>query len=314
MLVYYADEFVLPLPAGHRFPMAKYARLRARLLAEGIVYGHEMTVPEPAAAADLLRAHAAAYIEAVIDGRLEPPALRRLGFPWSPQLVERARRSVGGTLAACRTALAYGVGVNLAGGTHHAFADRGEGYCVFNDAAVAARTVRQSDGVGRVVIIDCDVHQGNGTAAILRDDPHVLTYSIHGARNFPFRKESSDVDVPLPDGTGDADYLRALRQTLLPLLDRAGAELAVYVSGADPWHGDRLGRLALSKQGLRARDRLVLDACGERDLPIAVTMAGGYAVDIDDTVDIHLGTVEVALHRQRAAGARRTGTTPQTVG
>lgn len=312
MHVYYADQFVLPLPPGHRFPMAKYALLRERLVEAGIVAAGDMTTPDAADLSDLHLAHDGAYVDRVVRGDLEPAAVRRLGFPWSPELVERARRSVGGTLAACRAALDSGVGINLAGGTHHAFAGRGEGYCVFNDAAVAARVAQTGHGVGRVAVIDCDVHQGNGTASIFRDDATVWTYSIHGARNFPFRKEPGDVDVPLADGTGDAEYLRALGATLLPFLDLSGAELAIYVSGADPWHGDRLGRLALSKEGLQQRDSLVLGACNERGIPVAVTMAGGYASEVEDIVDIHLSTVAIALQRQDAIPARAADPRPRT--
>ncbi len=294
MRIYYSDQFVLPLPPGHRFPMAKYALLRQRVADAALVAKTALLAPPAARDEELLRAHDAAYLARVARGALAPEELRRIGFPWSLQMVERSRRSAGATLAACRAALAEGCGVNLAGGTHHAFRDRGEGYCVFNDAAVAARAMQAEGRVERVVIIDCDVHQGNGTAAILAGDDSVFTFSIHAAKNFPFRKEASDLDVELPDGTGDAAYLEALEPALAEALARSRPELAIYLAGADPWRDDRLGRLALSKPGLLARDRLVLEALRARGVPAAVCMAGGYGRVIEDTVDIHFQTVETA--------------------
>jgi acetoin utilization deacetylase AcuC-like enzyme len=210
-------------------------------------------------------------------------------------MVERSRRSAGATIEACRAALADGVAVSLAGGTHHAFREFGEGYCVFNDSAIAARAMQAEGRVRRVVIVDCDVHQGNGTASILADDPTVFTFSIHGAKNFPLRKEQSDLDIELDPGTGDEAYLDALGRGLTEALDRAGAELAVYLAGADPFEKDRFGTLALTKPGLAARERLVLDRCRIAGLPVAVTMAGGYAPDVNDIVDIHFQTVCAAL-------------------
>jgi acetoin utilization deacetylase AcuC-like enzyme len=280
--------------------MDKYRRLRERVVNEAVVSLAQLEVPPPASDAQLAAAHDIVYVEKVVEGRLEASAVRRIGFPWSPQLVERSRRSVGGTIAACRQALALGVGVNLAGGTHHAFRDRGEGYCVFNDAAVAARVLQAEGAVESVLIVDCDVHQGNGTARIFRDDPTVTTYSIHGARNFPFRKEVSDVDVALDDGAGDAEYLAALSASLPPVLARGEYDLAIYVSGADPFRGDALGRLALSKGGLQQRDRGVLGALAAAGIPAAVVMAGGYARRVDDIVDIHLSTIRTALARGAA--------------
>ena len=217
-------------------------------------------------------------------------------------MVERSLRSTGATIAACRAALTDGLAVNLAGGTHHAFRDRCEGYCVFNDAAVAARVMQAEARATDVLIIDCDVHQGNGTAAIFADDPSVFTLSLHGARNFPFIKPASDLDVPLPDGTGDADYLRHLTDALADALPRSRATLAIYLAGADPFVGDRLGRLALTKEGLAARDHLVLTTCRDANIPVAVTMAGGYAHDIDDIVDIHYTTVALAARLAAAPG------------
>ncbi len=294
MRVFYSDTFVLPLPPGHRFPMEKYALLRARVLAEGIVPPERMHVPEPASVTELARAHTPEYIERVMTGRLSSAELRRIGFPWSPQMVERSRRSAGATIAACRVALQEGVGVNLAGGTHHAFADAGSGYCVFNDAVVAARAMQAEGRVRRVAIIDCDVHQGDGTAAIVRDDPTIFAFSIHGAHNFPFRKQQSDLDIALPDGAGDMVYLDALEQGVRQTLAAARPDLVIYLAGADPYYDDRLGRLSLTKAGLAERDRLVFAYCQAAGAPVAVTMAGGYARQLVDTVDIHAHTVAVA--------------------
>jgi acetoin utilization deacetylase AcuC-like enzyme len=294
---FYCDHFVLSLPEGHRFPMAKYRLLRERVLESGAVRADDLAVPEPASEEEILRVHEPEYLRRVMTGGLDRAELRRIGFPWSPAMVERSRRSAGGTIAACREALAHGVAVNLAGGTHHAFPDHGEGYCVLNDAAIAARAMQAEGRAARVVIIDCDVHQGNGTAAIFRGDPTVFTFSIHGRRNFPFRKQRSDLDVELEDGAGDAEYLPALEEALDHALGHhggAGADLAIYVSGADPHERDRLGRLKLTRDGLRARDRMVLDRCRKAGLPVAVVMAGGYGADVRETVEIHLQTVQEA--------------------
>jgi acetoin utilization deacetylase AcuC-like enzyme len=230
----------------------------------------------------------------VVSGTLTAKEMRRIGFPWSERMVERSRRASGGTLGACLAALEDGFAANLAGGTHHAFADRGEGYCVFNDSVIAARAVRAEGLVERVVVVDTDVHQGNGTAAILGGDASVFTFSIHGAKNFPFRKEESDLDVALPDGADDGEYLDALEGGLEKALDRSGAQLAVYLAGADPFEDDRLGRLCVTREGLAERDRLVLESCRERGIPVAVTMAGGYAREVEDTVDIHFQSIERA--------------------
>jgi acetoin utilization deacetylase AcuC-like enzyme len=299
MKIYYCDHFDLPLPAGHRFPMAKYSRLRERVAASELSATHELVVPESATDEQLLRVHTRDYLERVKNGTLSESAIRRIGFPWSEGMVERSRRSVGGTLAACRSALEDGVAVNLAGGTHHAFSDRGEGFCVFNDAAVAARAMQAEERAERVVILDCDVHQGNGTAAIFADDPTVFTFSIHGANNFPFRKLESDLDVPLPNGTAGASYLYALEGGLAAALKAANADLAIYLAGADPFVRDRYGKLALSHADLLARDRLVFDYCRDRGLPIATVMSGGYAEDIEEIVNIHYGTVGMAARHAR---------------
>ncbi|WP_448336433.1 histone deacetylase family protein [Chloroflexus aurantiacus] len=294
MRAFYSDTFVLPLPPGHRFPMEKYALLRERVLSEGIVTPERLHVPEPASITELCRAHDAHYVERVINGQLTSAEIRRIGFPWSPQMVERSRRSAGATIAACRVALSEGVGVNLAGGTHHAFADAGAGYCVFNDAAVAARAIQAEGRAQRIAIIDCDVHQGDGTAAIFTGDPTVFTFSIHGAHNFPFRKQQSDLDIALPDATGDTAYLDALEWGVRQVFAIARPDLVIYLAGADPYYDDRLGRLSLTKAGLAERDRLVFSYCRAAGVPVAVTMAGGYARQISDTVDIHTHTIAAA--------------------
>ncbi len=275
--------------------MAKYRRLRERLLDTGVISPADLRIPDAAIDDQLQLAHSPDYVRRVTEGRLTPREIRRIGFPWSPQLVERSRRSVGGTIAACATALDRGVGVNLAGGTHHAFADHGEGYCVFNDVAVAIRVHQRERRLRRVLVVDCDVHQGNGTAALFQDDPGVFTFSIHGRHNFPFHKESGDLDIALDDDVADAEYLSALESALVGRLACHEADLVIYVSGADPFSGDRLGRLRLSKKGLAGRDRCVLDWCRDRGLPVAVVMAGGYSAEVADIVDIHSATVALAL-------------------
>ena len=294
MQIFYSDTFVLPLPDGHRFPMEKYALLRERVAASGIVAPADLRLPEPASDADLLRAHHAEYVRRVQSGQLTPQEIRRIGFPWSPGMVERSRRSSGATMAACRAALRDGFAANLAGGTHHAYADHGEGYCVFNDSAVAARAMQAEGRARRVVIVDCDVHQGNGTAAILAGDETIFTFSIHGAKNFPFHKEQSDLDIALDDGAGDQEFLDALDHGLCQSLEQSRADLAIYLAGADPFHDDKLGRLKLTKAGLAERDRMVFEYCQGAGIPVAISMAGGYARDVRDAVDIHFATVRRA--------------------
>jgi acetoin utilization deacetylase AcuC-like enzyme len=294
MLIYYTDHFVLPLPPGHRFPMGKYAALRERV---GAVAASLLREPEAASDEQLARAHDLAYLAAVTTGTLDARACRRLGFPWSPAMVERSRRSAGATIAACHAALADGCGINLAGGTHHAHRAFGEGFCVFNDAAVAARAMQVERGVGRVLIVDLDVHQGDGTAEIFRDDASVFTFSMHGRSNFPFHKECSDLDIDLADDTGDDSYLATLALALPSVVAAFRPQLAIYLAGADPYIGDRLGKLALSKDGLAARDGFVLTLLQHAGIPVAVAMAGGYADLVDDIVDIHFSTVAQALDR-----------------
>lgn len=311
MLAFHSDRFALALPPGHRFPMPKYARLCARVQAE--LPQIELREAPAATDGELALAHTPGYIDAVAAGRLSDAAIRAIGLPWSPALVERARRSVGATVCAARQALRDGVAAQLAGGTHHAHADRGAGFCVFNDTAVAARLMqvemhRLQRRLLRVLVIDLDVHQGDGTAEIFRDDDTVFTLSLHGARNYPARKARSDLDVELPDACADAPYLQALDAALDAVLRRHGAEmpgLAIYLAGADPHEGDRLGRLKLTAHGLAERDQRVFDALRRRAIPVAVTMAGGYGTDIDATVAVHLRTLEQAARSAALWPARR---------
>lgn len=288
MRIFYCDHFVLPLPDDHRFPMEKYSLLRKRVEDAGL---GQLEVPEGADDEMLRLVHETPYVERVRDGRLSADEVRRIGFPWSSSLVERSRRSVGGTVAAARAALADGAAVNLAGGTHHAFPDRGEGFCVFNDVAVASRVVQREAAARRIAILDLDVHQGNGTAVIFSGDPSVFTLSVHGLNNFPIHKESGDLDLGLEDGAGDDAFLDAVERGVTEALSRARADLVFYVAGADPFEGDRLGRLAVSKGGLARRDELVFEACAGAGVPVAVVMSGGYSQSVSDTVDIHFNTV-----------------------
>ncbi len=305
MKLFYADQFVLPLPEGHRFPMQKYRMLRETLAASGVFSPDDFLVPPAATFAELSRAHAPDYIMRVERGELTSQEEKLIGFPWSPEMVERSKRSSGATIAACRAALRDGVAANLAGGTHHAFYDRGEGFCVFNDAAIAARAMQAEGLAQRVLVIDADVHQGNGTAAIAARDASLFTFSIHGARNYPFRREyPSDLDVDLPDGTTDDAYLAALNDALSAIAKRFAPDLVIYLAGADPYEDDRLGRLKLSMAGLRRRDEAVFDWCLARGLPVAIAMAGGYARQIEDTVRVHANTILSA--QQRFANASAT--------
>jgi acetoin utilization deacetylase AcuC-like enzyme len=294
MKIFYADHFVLPLPPGHRFPMSKYRMLRERVMAAGIIPPHELVEPPAATDAQLALAHDPAYVRRVVDGSLDAQEQRRIGFPWSQQMVERSRRSVGATMNAARAALDDGFAANLAGGTHHAYADRGEGYCIFNDVAVAIRWLMREQRVRRAVIFDTDVHQGNGTAAIFRDEPDVFSFSVHGANNFPFRKESSTLDIALPDGSTDADYLAAVGEGLATAFATGRFDIAFYIAGADAHEHDQLGRLRVSAHALAQRDEMVLGACARLGVPVVVVMAGGYGRDVQDTVSIHLNSVLTA--------------------
>ena len=301
MQAFYSDRFVLPLPAGHRFPMQKYQLLRDHLTAE-LPLVQMQQAPE-ASEGELALVHTPDYIQAIADGSVDARILREIGFPWSPAMAARARRSVGGTLAAGRAAMDEGLAANLAGGTHHAYAYKGGGFCVFNDLAVTARvlqmewarTHRHRRSPLQVAIVDLDVHQGNGTASIFQNDSSVFTLSLHGEKNFPFRKEASNLDLALPDGCSDADYLSALEHGLLELEGRFSPDVVLYLAGADPHEGDRLGRLKLSFDGLQARDRRIFDWCFRRRLPCAFAMGGGYGVDIADTVQVQRNTYRIAL-------------------
>ncbi len=321
MKAFYTDQYVLPLPEGHRFPMRKYRLTRDYACAR--VPALELVAPPAASREELALAHTEAYVDTVLNGTLSPREQREIGFPWSPAMVERSRRSVGATIAASRAASVEGIAVNLAGGTHHAYADKGSGFCVFNDVAVATRLMHREQRIAGqaltpVAIIDLDVHQGNGTASILADDAQVFTLSLHGEKNFPFRKEASDLDVGLPDGCDDATYLRALSDALDAMLSRFTPGFVFYLAGADPYGGDRLGRLALSAAGLAARDRRVFqftrermqgqmqEPTRERDLPIVVMMAGGYGRVIEETCAIHAETIAIAAQFAKTFDTRAT--------
>jgi len=295
MRVFYTPRYYADIGAHHIFPIRKFELVRDRLLDEGTLRQEELVEPEPATLENVQLVHTEDYVSRLCNGTLTAKELRRLGMPWSESLVRRSFYAVGGTICAARHALEAGFSSNLAGGTHHAFADRGEGFCVFNDVAIAIRALR-GNLMRRAAVVDCDVHQGNGTAAIFRDEPAVFTFSLHGARNFPFRKETSDLDVTFEDGAGDDEYLAALGEHLPAVLDTHRPDVVFYLAGADPYEGDRLGRLRLTIDGLRTRDRLVFDACRDRGLPVAVVMSGGYAPDVDAIVTIHTNTIREAVH------------------
>jgi len=296
--------------------MAKYSGLRERIVAEGIIAPQDLHEAPAASFEDLRLVHDPAYVDAVANGTLTRDLQRRIGFPWSPEMVERSRRSVGATVAAAGVALDDGVSANLAGGTHHAFADRGEGFCVFNDVAVAARVLQRDPStrfpslraspstpsgsrragrrVRRIAVVDLDVHQGNGTAAIFKGDDSVFTFSMHGEKNFPFQKEAGDLDIGLPDGTGDDEYLSTLRHHLDAVVNGHRPDFVFYLAGADPFEGDRLGRLKMTIDGLRMRDEMVLRTCARAGLPVAISMSGGYAHDVGAVVTIHANTIQAA--------------------
>jgi acetoin utilization deacetylase AcuC-like enzyme len=316
MRLFPSDRYPLPLPAGHRFPAIKYAALRRRLEAHAAAGGpFEFIEPHAATDEELLRVHDRAYVGRVLAGTLSAAEIRRIGFPWSRELVERSLRSTGAAVDAAAAAVADGVAASLAGGTHHAGSDWGEGYCLFNDTAVAAREMQARGVVGRVLILDCDVHQGNGTAQIFAADPSVFTMSIHGARNFPLRKHPGSLDVGLEDGAGDDEYLAALAPAVAESFARSRPDLVLYIAGADPYAGDRIGRLRLSKAGLRERDRLVLEAARQAAAPVAIVCGGGYCTDVEQIVDIHAATMLLAaglagVTPAPAAGAVRAAPPP----
>lgn len=288
------DLFELPLPAGHRFPMEKY-----RLLREAVRHwpGLELSLPPAASDAQLCLAHDPAYVERLCNGGLSNEEMRAIGFPWSEQMVERSRRSTGATIAACETAIdgPIAIAFNLAGGTHHAGYSRGEGFCCFNDSAVAARLMQRQRACRRVLILDCDVHQGNGTAEIFADDPSVVTASIHAQANFPFQKARSDLDIGLEDGAGDMAYLAAIEDALAWADSLDEIDLLIYLAGADPLEADRLGRLRVSEHGLVERDRAVFAWAKANRFPVAVSMAGGYGQPIEQTVRSHMNTIALGL-------------------
>jgi acetoin utilization deacetylase AcuC-like enzyme len=284
--LYYCDHHVFPLPEGHRFPQRKYALVRELLKPPDLF---EFCPAQPAPEAAILRIHDAGYVRAFLDGTLDAGMMRRIGFPWSRELVARTLASVGGTLAATNDALARGWGGNLAGGTHHAFRDQGSGYCVFHDIAIAIEESRARGAISRAAVVDLDVHQGDGTASIYANDPDVLTLSIHGGNNFPFRKQASRIDISLEDHTGDGEYLEKLA-AVLPEVMRFNPGLVFYQSGVDGLHEDRLGRLDLTHEGLRLRDRMVFESCHAAGVPVVITLGGGYAFPIELTSQAHANT------------------------
>lgn len=296
--LFFSERQALLLPEDHRFPASKYPLLLERLSEDGFAHQFELLQAEPASYEHLLFVHTPDYLDRMLGGLMSDREMRRIGFPWSEALVDRARRSVGGTIAACRIALVEGSAANLGGGTHHAYPDHGEGYCVFNDVAVAARIMLNEKLLERIIILDCDVHQGNGTAAVFSNEPGVFTFSIHSSKNFPFHKYTGDLDIALPDKCDDATYLESLEKGLGESLAHARSELAIFIAGADPFEGDRLGRLALTKGGLVERDRLIFSYCSQQGIPVAVVMGGGYAREVEDIVEINMQTLLIAAEFQ----------------
>lgn len=292
--VWSSAKYSFPLPDGHRFPLSKYALLRDSVVADGVVPPECVHDPEPVTRRDLLLVHTADYVDRFTRGGLTAAEVRRLGFPWSEALVERSYRTAGATVEAAHHAMEHGIAMNLAGGTHHAFPDHGEGFCVFNDVAVAIRSLQRDGKIRRAAIVDLDVHQGNGTHAVFAGDERVFTFSMHGARNYPFHKVPGRLDIELADRTGDDEYLATLASSLPRVLSEARPEFVVYLAGADPHERDRLGRLSLSFEALARRDSMVIDQCREVGLPVVITIAGGYGVAIDETVRIHVATARVA--------------------
>jgi acetoin utilization deacetylase AcuC-like enzyme len=294
MRAFYSDRYVIALPEGHQFPIVKYAMIRRLLDAEKTLAACQVSEPLPASRDEILLVHAADYYDRLVAGRLSEREVRRLGLPWSDALVGRSRLAVAGTLAAARAALTDGVGANLGGGTHHAFPDHGEGFCVLNDIAVAIRALRAEGLTRRAAVVDCDVHQGNGTAAIFSSDPEIFTLSLHGEKNYPLLKQQSTVDVALADETEDEEYLGLLSHHLAIVLDRFRPDVVFYQSGVDPYRDDRLGRLSLTFDGLKRRDLMVFRECRARSVPCVITLGGGYARHVADTVEAHCNTVRAA--------------------
>ncbi|HST53898.1 MAG TPA: histone deacetylase [Pyrinomonadaceae bacterium] len=293
MRVFYTPRYYAEIGEGHVFPIRKFELVRDRLIAEGTLSPAELVEPREASISDVLLVHTEDYVMRLRAGALTPRELRRLGLPWSKALVRRSFLAVSGTIGAARSALAEGIGANLAGDTHHAFPDHGEGFCVLNDVAVAVRALRREGLMRRAAIVDLDVHQGNGTASIFAEDADVFTFSMHGAKNYPLFKIPSTLDIELKDGTADAEYLETLARNL-PRVFEHEPDVIFYLGGADPFEGDKLGRLALTIEGLRARDETVLRECKARGVPVATVMSGGYALDIKDTVEIHCNTIRAA--------------------
>ena len=304
MQVFYTPRYYAEIGEGHVFPIRKFELVRERLLAEGTLEPSEISEPSPAPLEDVLLVHTEDYVTRLCNGSLTTKEIRRLGLPWSESLVRRSFYAVGGTLAASNAALAEGYSSNLAGGTHHSFADRGEGFCVLNDVAIAIRAMRARHVIRRAAIVDCDVHQGNGTATIFAGDNETFTFSMHGASNYPLFKAQSTLDVELPDGTADDEYLATLARHL-PEVFAHEPEIIFYLAGADPFAKDKLGRLALSIDGLRERDSYVLRECYEREVPIVTVMSGGYGKDINDTIEIHCNTIRIVKNVFEAPVATR---------
>jgi acetoin utilization deacetylase AcuC-like enzyme len=292
MQVFYTPRYYADIGQGHVFPIRKFELVRERLIAEGTLQPAEIVEPSPATLEEVLLVHTEDYVFRLCNGQLTPKEIRRLGLPWSESLVRRSFYATGGTITAAHTALGCGYSSNLAGGTHHSFADRGEGFCVLNDVAIAIRSLRARKLLQRAAIVDCDVHQGNGTATIFAGDADTFTFSMHGANNYPLFKAQSTLDVELPDGTSDAEYLESLAQHL-PRVFRHEPEIVFYLAGADPYSGDKLGRLKVSIDGLRERDAYVLRECYEREVPVITVMSGGYGKDINDTIEIHCNTIRM---------------------
>jgi acetoin utilization deacetylase AcuC-like enzyme len=305
MQVFYTPRYYADIGDGHIFPIRKFELVRDRLISEGTLRPDELHEPAPATQEQVRLVHTGDYISRLCNGTLTTKELRRLGLPWSESLVQRSFYATGGTIAAARAALLDGYGSNLAGGTHHSFADRGEGFCVLNDVAVAIRVLRSEGLIRRAAIVDCDVHQGNGTATIFADDEDTFSFSIHGANNYPLFKMRSSLDIELPDGTADHEYLEILTSNL-PAVFATEPEIIFYLAGADPYVGDKLGRLALTMDGLRERDECALRECFALEVPIVTVMSGGYGKDINDTVEIHCNTIRAVKDVfEFAAVARR---------